>query len=128
MSVPAVLAIFELCPDCNGCGVLVQREGTFAVYVVVCEDCRTYLHAEAPSIVLAVEAWNTNAVLGESGCWPKWLALLPHESEQDTRIEQVQPDARDPDMTAYKEYDGFVKPVPIDNTKTAPEATSAKKQ
>lgn len=127
MSTPAVLTITELCPDCNGCGVLVQREGTPTVYAVVCEDCRTYLHAETPSIVLAVEAWNTNAREDLSGHWPKWQALLPNEDERDTVIADPEAKGCEPDLSNYKAYE-HIKPIPIDNTKTAPVAQSVEKQ
>lgn len=118
MTIPAVLEITELCPDCNGCGVLSERGG---LYAVVCEDCRSYLHGETSSIVLAVEAWNTNAVSGDKGCWPKWLALLPEESELETHIDVISaPVTQEPDLTLYEPYVHHSKFVEIDNSKFAP--------
>lgn len=118
MSTPAVLTLTESCPDCGGPPLLVER---FEKYTVVCGKCRTFTYPEVASIVLAVEAWNANALNSDEARvpWPKWLALLPGEDQANTRREQAETVARDPDMTLYEPY-VHVKPIEIDNSKTAP--------
>jgi RNase P subunit RPR2 len=105
--------ITEKCPDCGSVGILRKIERPTAAiqtaFVVICKDCRTFVHPEVTAPADAIFGWN-KAVAKQARdmnlvTWPKWLADLPGDDERKLTFEVPESWAAakvHPNLTSYQ--------------------------
>ena len=102
--------ITEKCPDCGSDGVLGKIERIIGavqtMFVLVCKDCRTFVHPEVTTAADAILGWNKAIIwqrkTGSLVEWVKWLADLPGDDERANVIPNESKPARHPDLTTYR--------------------------